>query len=155
MAASILQHSMAGIKDEDTYISSMDINVEHCSEYVPSIMHDFVMWCVKGSTFENVSRSCDEGQKKWSQNHVYLSYPDKPVWTGVHAHCTWPRYSHSPQLRKQETHKGTAFPWVLCLIWLNMRISNLCCTWSEAWRGIRAKRVITSWQLHTCWCRNR
>ena len=116
MAASILQHSMAGINKEDTNISSMDINIEHCSEYVPSIMHDFVMWCVKGNTFKTASNCCDEGQqnndlKIISICHTLINRCEQvctPIALGLSI-CVHHNFG-SRKLR------GTAFPWVLCLI---------------------------------------
>ena len=64
MAASILRQSMAEITNNDTYISSMDIDVEQCRKYVPNKMYDFIMWCVNKTSFEKASSLCDELQPK-------------------------------------------------------------------------------------------
>ena len=36
MAAMILRHSIADIKNEDTYLSSLHINIEHCGNFIPN-----------------------------------------------------------------------------------------------------------------------
>ena len=64
MAATILRRSMRKIKDNDFYISGLEINVDKCGSFVPDKLYDFMLWCTNDKAYENATMCTDDKQCK-------------------------------------------------------------------------------------------
>ena len=64
MAATILHRSMREIKDNDFYISGLEINVDKCGSFVPHKLYDFMLWCTNDKAYENATMCTDDKQCK-------------------------------------------------------------------------------------------
>ena len=60
MAATILRSHLTSIKDSESYISSMDMDLINCRKYVPDPLYDFLSWCVDKTAFESISKGGSE-----------------------------------------------------------------------------------------------
>lgn len=64
MAAGVLRKTMAEVKqDAGFYKSSEDLSFRSCQDYVPSILYDFVNWCVDKNA-HTTAQTCDEPSSK-------------------------------------------------------------------------------------------
>ena len=65
LAAGILRERMANIKrNNDYYMSSLEVDVSKCGEFVPDNLYEFIMWIVNKQAFDNVSSCKGDSLKK-------------------------------------------------------------------------------------------
>ena len=60
MAAAILRSYLTNIKDSESYISSMNMDLINCRKYAHDSLYDFLAWCVDKTAFESISKGGSE-----------------------------------------------------------------------------------------------
>ena len=60
MAAAILRSYLTNIKDSESYISSMNMDLINCRKYAPDSLYDFLSWCMDKTAFESISKGGSE-----------------------------------------------------------------------------------------------
>ena len=65
IAAGILRKHMADIKHvENVYGPVEETDIEHCADFVPDQIYDFIQWCTSESAYEKITSCSDEGVMK-------------------------------------------------------------------------------------------